>query len=188
MFYILWVSGHNRCFPGAGVHIHTSQNVLFSVMFFGKQSSKPVGVDAWAVLLNGFPQWLSDLIITVLHICKVLLLSASAYFAEMCNLSVGDSRRPYGRDALNASPTHRHQVDSQPSEHQGRVDIYDTRQRESHSVFDQFMISRCNGVGLQDFILIDWLLIHVIEDFEVWLECFSEKWVCVKCLFWNFEQ
>lgn len=98
---------------------------------------------------------LSDsLIITILHICEVLLVSAPAYFAEMCNLSVGDSRRPYGRDALNASPTHRHQVDSQPSEHQGRVDIYDTRQRESHSVFDQF-ISRSNGVGLRGFILID---------------------------------
>lgn len=136
-----------------------------SVENFGKQSSKPVGVDAWIVLWNGLPQWLFDLIITIFHICKVLLVSASAYFAEMCNLSVGDSRRPYGRDALNASPSHRYEVDSQPSEHQGRVDIYDTRQRESHSVFDQF-ISWSKGVAIQDFIRIDWLFIYAIEDFE----------------------
>ncbi|XP_075902399.1 latent-transforming growth factor beta-binding protein 1 isoform X2 [Nelusetta ayraudi] len=66
----------------------------------------------------------------------------SAYFAEMCNLSVGDSRRPYGRDALNASPTHRHQVDSQPSEHQGRVDIYDTRQH-GHEAFEGLQAEEC---------------------------------------------
>lgn len=63
---------------------------------------------------------------------------ASDYFAEMCNLSGGDSRRPYGRDALNASPSHNYEVDSAPSEHQGRVDIYDSRQRESFLIFDYF--------------------------------------------------
>lgn len=62
---------------------------------------------------------------------RVFFLSVYLFldsFEFLCNLHPGNGQRPYGHDALVASPDHDYEVDSGPSEHQASLPFYDNRQ------------------------------------------------------------
>lgn len=76
------------------------------------------------------------------HFCPSVF--ASEEFAEVCNVRPGDRQRPYGHDALVATPNHDYEVNPEPSEHQGAVAFYETKEREC-LVFPVSFYNRLNA-------------------------------------------
>ncbi|KAM6997763.1 LOW QUALITY PROTEIN: latent-transforming growth factor beta-binding protein 1 [Tautogolabrus adspersus] len=66
-------------------------------------------------------------------------------YASMCNLPLGDGRRPYGRDALVAGPIHEYEVNpdhSPSSEQQASLPFYESEERP-YRAFEGLQAEEC---------------------------------------------